>query len=373
MIHEYIDTRAALDVLARRLDGHPILGVDTEAAGYHRYHDRISLLQISTLSDNFLVDPLAIDDLAALAPLLADPAIEIVFHDADFDLRILHRDLGMVVRGLFDTQIAAAFLGERSLGLGAVIEKHLGLRLPKAFQRADWAERPLSAGMMDYAATDTAHLIPLRDRLHALLQEKGRLHWAEEEFQRREQTRWTDDDPDALEPFLRIKGARDLPPRGLAILRELHRWREEVAQKRDQATFRIIGNQALLELSARPPTSPGALASVTGIGEALLRRYSRELLEVIGRGLEVPESELPRFPQPRRWDRDPEAELRTERLKAIRTRRAEELGLDPGFLMARNVLEEIARCRPGSLEELEQVPEVRRWQIEALGESLLRS
>lgn len=373
MIYEYIDTPEVLDVLVRRLAGHQVLGVDTEAAGYHRYHDRISLLQLSTATENFLVDPIAIDDLSALAPILADPAIEIVFHDADFDLRILHRDLGIVVRGLFDTQIAAAFLGERALGLGAVIERHLGLRLPKAFQRADWAERPLSAGMMDYAATDTAHLIPLRDRLHTLLREKGRLHWAEEEFQRREQTRWTEDDPDALESFLRIKGARDLPPRGLAILRELHRWRERVAEKRDQATFRVVGNQTLVELSARPPTSRAELAAVGSVGEALVRRYSREILEAVRRGLEIPESELPRFPQPRRWERDPEADARAERLKEIRTRRAQELGLDPGFLMARNLLEEIARRRPRSLEELAQVPEVRRWQIEALGDALLRS
>src|SRR5690606_1031416 len=108
-----------------------------------------------------------------LGRLLADPAIEKVFHDADYDLRILHRDLDLGVSGLFDTQIAAAFLGERALGLGALVQRFVGPELPKAFQRADWAERPLSEGMKDYAATDTAYLPVLRDRLRGELVTAG--------------------------------------------------------------------------------------------------------------------------------------------------------------------------------------------------------
>ena len=132
-----------------------------------------------------------------------------------------------MVRGLFDTQIAAFFLGERSLGLGAVVEKFLGISLPKAYQRADWAERPLTEGMRDYAATDTAHLPELRDRLREELVRVGRAHWAEEEFARKQETRWSAPNG-ADEGFLKIKGARDLSPRGLAVLRELHAWRESV-------------------------------------------------------------------------------------------------------------------------------------------------
>jgi ribonuclease D len=372
MKHDYIDNPAALRALADRLSGVPLLGADTEAAGYHRYLDRISLLQLSTRAENFLIDPIAIRDLSPLRPLFEDPGTEIVFHDADYDLRILHRDLGMVVGGLFDTQIAAAFLGERSLGLGAIVERYLGVKLPKAFQRADWAERPLSGGMLEYAATDTAHLPALRDRLREELVAAGRLHWAQEEFRRREETRWAEDEADAREAFLRMKGARDLPPRGLAILRELHAWREEAARRRDQATFRVIGNQALLEMSARPPATRAALGSVGGVGESTVRRHGEDLLAAIQRGLAVPENELPRFPPTRRWERDPQVEQRTEWLKEARNRRADALGLDPGFLMSRNLLEEIARRHPKRIEELRDVPDVREWQLEALGNELLR-
>src|SRR5690606_12417759 len=126
MRYEYIDTPDQLTALLQRLAGEPLLGVDTEAAGYHRYLDRLSLVQISSRAANFLIDPLSVSDLRPLAALFEDPGVEKVFHDADFDLRILNRDVGLTISGLFDTQIAAAFLGERSLGLGALVERFLG-------------------------------------------------------------------------------------------------------------------------------------------------------------------------------------------------------------------------------------------------------
>ncbi len=372
MRYEYVETPEHLRRVVERLRGLPLIAADTEAAGYHRFLDRLSLIQLSSREEHFLVDPLAIEDISPLGTLFEDPAIETIFHDADYDLRILDRDAGLSVAGLFDTQIAAQFLGERSLGLGSIVEKYLGLKLPKEFQRADWAERPLSQGMMDYAATDTAHLPALRDRLRAELEAKGRLAWAEEEFLRREQTRWSESD-DELGAFMRIKGARDLTPRGLAILRELHEWREGVARERDTATFRVLSNQALIELSARALTTLKELPQITGISEGLAQRRGRDILAAVKRGIEVPEGELPRFPPPRRWERDPDLEARVEALKNARSRRADELGLDPGFLMSRALLEEIARRDPQSPEELQDVPGVRRWQTEALGDALLRT
>jgi len=367
--YEYVETPGQLERVIERLRGQPLIAADTEAAGYHRYLDRLSLIQLSSREENFLIDPLAVE-VGTLKPLFEDPAVEKIFHDADYDLRILDRDAGIGLAGLFDTQIAAAFLGERSLGLGSIVEKYLGLKLPKEFQRADWAERPLSQGMKDYAATDTAHLPALRDRLKEELVARGRLAWAEEEFRRREQTRWTESEADR-EAFMRVKGARDLSPRGLAILRELFGWREEVARERDQATFRVLGNQALIELSARAPRTVKELPEIHGISEGLAQRRGREILAAVRRGLEVPDGELPRFPAPRRWERDPEHEARVEALKHARNRRADQLGLDPGFMMSRAMLEDLARAMPGSPAELLEVPGVRRWQVEALGEVLV--
>ncbi len=370
MNYEYIDTPEALGGTVAALQTLPLIAVDTEAAGYHRYLDRLSLIQLSSRDQNFLIDPLAIEDLSPLARLLEDRAIETLFHDADYDLRILDRDAGLRVEGLFDTQIAAAFLGVRSLGLGSLADKFLGINLPKAFQRADWGARPLSDDMKDYAAMDTAYLPELRDRLRGQLEERGRLAWAEEEFRRREETRWTEP-ADGAEAFMRMKGARDLPPRGLAILRELHGWREGVGEERDQSTFRIISNQALLEMAVRAPRDEQALGKIKGVSPAITRRYGDALGAAVRRGLDVPESELPRFPPSKRWERDPEVEARSERLRNVRNRQATELDLDPGFLISRAVLDEVARQNPGTPAELAAVPEVREWQVEAIGEPLL--
>lgn len=372
MIYEYIDDATRLPAAITRLAAAPLLGVDTEAAGYHRYHDRISLVQVSSREENVIIDPIAVPDLAALAPLLTDPAIEKVFHDADFDLRILHRDLGLVVRSLFDTQIAAAFVGDRQLGLGAIVEKYLGISLPKAYQRADWAERPLTEGMLEYAATDTAYLPRLRDRLLEELRRLGREAWAREEFERREATRWdrTEADPEA---FLRVKGARDLTPRGLAILREIWEWRESVGRERDQATFRIMPNQTMIEIGLTAPTDRAALKRIQGISPGLVDRRGDALLAAIQRGLAVPDAELPRFRPGKRWDRDPAVEERAERLRAARNARAEELDLDAGFIISRATLDEIARRNPKSSAELAAIPDIRNWQVEAVGDELLRA
>jgi ribonuclease D len=372
MEYEYVDTPRRLREVVDRLKAEPLVGADTEAAGYHRYFDRLSLVQLSSRTANYLVDPQAVPDLSPLGELFGDEAVEKVFHDADYDLRILDRDAHLEVRSLFDTQVAAAFLGERQLGLGNIAEKYLGLKLPKEHQRADWGERPLSEGMKEYAATDTAHLPALRDRLRAELEARGRLHWAEEEFRRKEQTRYAEPD-EAREAWMKVKGARDLPPRGLAILRELYAWREGVAREQDRATFRVLGNQALIEMSVNPPKTFGALKGVTGLSDGLAQRRGREILAAVATALEIPEDQLPRWPRGPRWERDYELEARVDALKDARNRRAEALDLDPGFVMSRAQLEEVAKAQPRTLDALAAVPGVRRWQVEAVGEALLKA
>ena len=369
--YSYIDTADALEGAVQRLAAHTLLGIDTEAAGYHRYLDRISLIQISSREETVLIDPLALPELGVLDGIFANEHIEKVFHDADFDLRILDRDLGLRIANIFDTQIAASFLGGRALGLGAVIETHLGVSLPKAFQRADWAERPLTDGMKEYAATDTAYLPALRDTLRDQLIAAGRLAWAEEEFVRRTQTRWVA--PDKTDAFMRIKGARDLQPRALAILREVHAWRETVAEERDQAPFRIVSNETLLAMATEVPTTTVALRKVRGLSSGLVDRRGREIVAAIERGAALPDADLPRFPPAERFQRVPEIEARAERLRDARTRVAEALNLDPGFLVSRGVLDEVARQNPQSADELAAIPGLRRWQFEALGAELIKT
>ena len=370
---EYIDTATAFADMVARISGSPLIAIDTEAAGYHRYKDTVCLLQISTRVDTFVVDALALRELGSLAPVIQAPDTESLFHDADYDLRLLRRDFGLSIARLFDTKVAAQFLGEPAIGLGALVEKHLGIVLEKKHQRADWAQRPLTRDMIAYAAEDTRHLPELRDKLEALLEGAGRLEWAREEFGIVQDTRWHEQAAEG-DAFLRIKGARDLAPRQLAILRELHAWRELAAEARDVATFRVVSNEAMLELARTTPASLGELGSIKGVGPSLVERRGNEMLAAIARGQEVPEAELPTFPRaPRRPPPDANFDERLDRLRGARDIVADELGLDRGFLMPRAQLEAIARMNPKKIEELDQVPEIRRWQVLALGERLIAS
>lgn len=368
---EYIQSDAGLEAAAKAVRNAPLIAVDTEAAGYHRYHDRVCLVQLSTRDRTWVIDALAVSGLGPLADVIADPAVEVVFHDAEYDLRLLARDYDVHVAALFDTKVAAQFAGEPGIGLANLVEKHLGIRLDKKFQRADWAHRPLPQEQLDYAAEDTRHLPVLRDRIRDVLESLGRLSWAEEEFRLREEARppLAEPDPDA---YMRLKNTRDLGPRQLAALRELHAWRERAAAEKDVAPFRVLGNDTLVSVARAMPDSPALLSKVPGLAQSIQVRRGDVLVESVRRAKALPASELPERPRGgRRPPPDPELDARVERLKKERDRVADELGLDRGFLMPRHQLEQIARAMPESVEALAGLPEMRRWQVEALGEALL--
>jgi ribonuclease D len=364
-----IESPSELGALFERLRREPLLALDTEAASFHRYADRVYLLQVSSRRETAVVDPLATRGLGPLEQVLGDPDIEIVFHDADYDLRLLNREYGFQATNLFDTRIAAQLLNEPGVGLAALLEKYLGVRVDKRFQRADWSARPLSAPMLEYAASDTRHLPELRDILRAQLQAKGRLGWAMEEFALLDDIRGTP--PDGEPGYLRIKGARALKGRELAILRELFAWREGIAQRTDRATFRVLNNEPMLTLAKYPPADLAALKTVPGISADQVERRGRDILAAVKRGLELPDRELPRIERPPRRPFDAAFDARLERVKAARNRLAIELDLQPGVLCPNGTLEAVAKSNPATLEGLGQVIELRRWQLRTIGEGLL--
>ncbi len=366
----HVQSQAALERLIETLGKERLLAVDTEAASFHRYRDRVYLIQLSSRTQTAIVDPLAVSDLSPLSRVLADRDIEIVFHDADYDLRLLDREYGFGATQLFDTRIAAQLLNEPGIGLAALLEKYFGVRLDKRFQRADWSARPLSSDMLRYAAEDTRHLPALRDILRERLVEKGRLDWAMEEFRLLETTRWNTAE-DSEPAFLRLKGAKALRGRALGVLREVHRWREETAERADKAAFRIINNEPLLEIAKVQPTDASALRGIRGVGPDLLERRGSDLLAAVRRGLAIPEGDLPRVERPARRPPDPAFEARLERLKAVRNELATRFDLAPGVLCPNGTLEAIARTLPRTIDDLRQTPGIRRWQVEAFGAELL--
>lgn len=365
-----IADQAGFDELIGGLEREPLIGADTEAASFHRYHDRIYLLQLSSRSITAVVDPVAVPDLSRLGVLLSQDSVEFVFHDADYDLRLFQRQFGFRLRNLFDTRVAAQFLNEPGIGLAALLGKWLGVTTDKRFQRADWSARPLTPEMVAYAATDTRHLPELSDLLRARLGDMDRLSWVAEECGLLTGVEWPPAEPPEVGVF-RLKGARALDPRGLAILREVFTWREQTASRLDRAAFRLVGNETLLALAIRRPRTIPALGAIPGVGAENAARRGAEILEALERGLAVPEDELPRFERGPRFRPDPTFEERLVRLKATRTRLAIDLSLAPGVLCANGTLEQIARAKPATLDELGKTPSVRAWQVGAIGAQLL--
>jgi len=370
--YELITTPEGLARALKTLDGAPLLALDTEASSFHRYQERVCLVQLSDRERTLLVDPLAITDLTPLGTLLADPGMQVVIHDADYDLRILAKYHRIRVENVFDTLVAAELLNEPEIGLAALLLKYQGVRVDKKFQKADWSERPLPAPMLDYAAGDTANLIALRDILEEKLRAKDRWTWAEEEFALLTDAPFNlpaDEEP----AFLKMKGAKMLKPHQLAIFREVHGWREGIAAKMDRAPFMVFGNEPLLSLATEPPRNIQDVLDRKGVNARVLQRHGQELMDAVQRGLQLPKEEWPRIPRPKRWDRDDDYEERLKRLKQVRDRLTLASDLRPGIVAANQMLMDIARTLPGDLDALAAIPGMRRYQVEHFGTDLLKA
>jgi ribonuclease D len=375
MSHIHIQSAREADPLAAELTRTTRLALDCEAAGFHRYSDRLCLLQLSAERATWVIDPLAFDPSELLRKPLEDPTVAVVMHGADFDLRLLRRDLGIGLRGLFDTQIAAQLLGEETLGLAGLLESRLGVRLSKKYQRADWAERPLQEPMLEYAADDTRYLMPLADRLREELATAGRLAWAEEECRALETVAGSVvETADPEDPVVRIRGARHLSARQVTALREALAWRDEIARARDRAPFRVIAEEPLVEAVAAWPKTVADLAGIKGFPARLAEEEGAGLVGRLARVAALPDHELRPYPRGTRHGpgrTTPEMEALAEKLKGIRNRKADELRLPRGTLLSNAVLLEVARATPRTSEALAAVEGMRRWKTEILGEDFL--
>jgi ribonuclease D len=224
--------------------------------------------------------------------------------------------------------------------------------------------------MLEYAAGDTAHLEALRDELKTQLVAKGRWDWAQEEFALLSDAPFNQ--PVNEEPaFLRLKGAKTLKPHQLAILREVHAWRESVAEQMDRAPFMVLGNDVLMGFATLPPTTLAEIAARPGVGERIFERYGRKILAAIERGRALPKDQWPRIERPKRWQRDDDYEDRVKRLKARRDELTKAHDLRPGIVASNQLLADIARTLPGDLEALAAIPGMRRYQVENFGDRLL--
>ncbi len=372
-IAHWIRGAEELQALVDSLAGSRAVALDTESDSLHHYREKVCLIQLATEAGTaYLIDPLAFSDLSALAPICADPAIVKVFHGADYDIACLKRDFLFQFSNLFDTMVAARYLGLTEVGLDALLLKYFQVLPGKSRQRDDWSQRPLSPGQEAYALTDVKYLIPLCEKLRAELNAMGRAAWVLEECEGVAALPAGGKvfDPDG---FLWLKGARQLTGRQLAILRELYRARERWAEAADRPVFKVLGNETLIHLAQERPKAPQALLKIRGCSAYVLRKYGEGIFEAIARGEAVLESGLPTYPEPPKRHVPGIVQRRGERLKAWRAAVAPRIGLDPGLLLPQRLIDRLAEEGPADVEALARVDGLRRWRAQVFGPEIIAS
>ena len=367
----WIRTAEDLAGLAVELGGAPAVAIDTEADSLHHYPGKLCLVQIcDDRGRGHLVDPLVLRDLSPLGAVLADPNTIKVLHAADNDLAYLKRLYGVTVASLFDTAVAARFLGATALGLEGLLTQYLGVTAVKSRQKDDWSRRPLSSAQEAYALDDVLHLIPLRARLLDELRVIGREEWVAEECAALAALNMPEKatDPDA---YMKLKGAKDLDGRGLAVLRELANMRETLAVKADRPPFMIMGNEVLVALAVLKPRDAAAILTVKGCTAHVVRRAGEAILAAVERGMAVPDAELPvRRPNPRPRISGA-VQRRSDALRAWRVEAAKRVELDAGVIFPQRLIDRLAQDPPRDINALAQVEGVGRWRAELFGVELM--
>jgi len=349
-----IDNDSKLAALLPKLRAAQWLALDTEADSLHAYPEKVCLLQISITGSDLLVDPLAKIN---LEPLFEEfNSHELIFHAADYDLRLLEKHHQFRPSAIFDTMLAARLLGELQFGLSALVKKFLGVKLDKGSQKADWAQRPLTERMVIYARNDTHYLKPLADKLKLELQRKNRLAWHQESCARLIEDCTRQQMPDA-DLVWRVKGSSVLGRPALAVLRELWRWREKEALAYCRPPFFVLSHERMVDIAdaaaARQPFE-------NILPPKMSPRRRETLLEAVKAGLAVAADKQPEVLR-HKFHRPSEAEFRRFReLEKIRDAHAHRLGIDPTLIASKATIGDLARNWD------KHAPELMGWQRELL-------
>lgn len=363
----WVDTAPALQHLAELLSNESQVAVDTEANSLHAYQERVCLIQFSTLSQDYLVDPLALDDLTYLAPIFSDPKIEKIFHAAEYDIIGLQRDFDFSFANIFDTMLAARILGYKQVGLGNLLAEKFNVDLDKHNQKADWGQRPLTPSLIDYARYDTHYLVALRNVLEAELHEKGRWELAREDFLRSCFVSNGNSNRPAKGRWERIDGRQDLTPRQKTILNELCISREKMAERLDRPLFKVVDDRVLLKVAQAEAHTIEDLVAL-GMTERQIQRFGKSLLDAVERGENAP------LVQATESERMPDAVVnRLHKLKNWRKEKAEAMDVESDVILPRIYMHALAEQNPRTPEALQKVMAESPWRLENFGTEILRT
>ena len=362
----YFDTDSGLLDLIPHLSQEPFVAIDTESNSLYAYREQVCLFQMTTRQGDFIVDPLGIHDMQPLAAILENPRIEKIFHAAEYDLMGIKRDFGFAINNVFDTMLAARICGYQQVGLNSMLQQYIGVGLDKKHQRDNWGMRPLPAESLLYAQMDTHFLPMLRNDLYDELVQQNRLGEAHDAFA---ELSYIEPAVQEFDPhgYWRIGRPNQLNRRQMAVLRELYLLREQIAEQRDSPPFKIITNEAMVEVARRSPQSRHDLTKIRGLSAMLARRFGNDVLAAIARGRDA---KLPRPPRIVN-NIEPLVMERYTALREWRKQRASQRGVDSDVIVSKNVLWVLAESAPQSLDAMEGIPGLGPWRLSRYGDELL--
>jgi len=361
-----IVSQTQFDQISAQIGSEFKLAIDTESNSLFAYQERVCLIQISTPSTDYLIDPFSVKDLSPLSEIFTDPKILKIFHAAEYDLICLKRDYSFQFANIFDTMVAARILGETQVGLGALLLANFSIELDKHFQRANWGTRPLTRAMLDYARMDTHYLFALQQLFESRLKERRLYELALEDF-----SILCDTQPGGSESsgrsWWKVAGSTHLSGREASILQSLCDYRDEQAHKMDLPHFKVLSNDLLLSLCQEPPQSLEELRQVHGVTERLFNRYGADLLSVIQKGQFVKPLSRPARIRP-----DEQFIERFDALKEWRKVKGRELKIESDVVLSKDLMEIIAAKNPCCRSDLRAIMHQTPWRFNQYGDAILK-
>jgi ribonuclease D len=367
--YKIINTAAGLEKAVKTLEKARAVAVDMEADSMYHFQVKVCLLQMATEKLTLVVDPLQVKNLSSLKPLFADPDVKKIFHGADYDVRSLFRDFSIEINNLFDTELACRFLGIKETGLEAVMEKYLNISLDKKYQKKDWSTRPLPKEMIDYAVGDVNYLFKLAEVCEKELEKKSRLSWVLEECDALSKVRPVLSDQEPL--FLKFKGAGRLKSKSLAVLEAVLQFRKSIAEKKDKPLFKIMGNDSVMKIVTAKPVTLRRLKGIKALSEKQIHMYGNDLIERVGRALNIPDNKLPVYPKKKPQTFPNEVPEKINALKSWRVSKARALGIDPGIICNNVLITSIAIQNPLDRRAMGRIKEMKNWQKKEFGREII--
>jgi ribonuclease D len=363
-----VTTQKKLDEVCAEIDEFRRFGMDLEFIPERTYDPELCLVQVATDKEAYIIDPLALRDLTSLWTRVADPEILIVLHAAEQDLDLVHSWSELIPQNIFDTQIAAGFVGYGyPVGYGKLLNQLLSVSIDKTESFTDWLNRPLTESQIHYALDDVRHLLPIYDKLAEMLRKDNRLHWVEEECQRYCNAEYYF--VDRTMEFLRVKGASALSRRGLAVLRELCYFRDREAYRVNKPPRSILADNILLELGRRPPRKVEDIPRIRGVRPDQVRQYGSQIMEAVSSGVGLPDEECPVWPSSKTPPR--REVLIGDILFAVQKTICYDLELAPELVASRNDLQNLIRLHRDGKVEYNKVALLEGWRRQIVGQTLI--